>query len=142
MKSTILKSLAILLLLSLSSCEEEITTPTTVKLNVTDTKGRPIKDFRFAFLGTKRIGLFSFLDSFSIHAQTDTNGNCTMSVIIPKETIDVDIIVMGDSLYNHRDDVFLSLDSLNFVSYFNNSRFINNNYKKGQTTKFYYRVQR
>ncbi|MDI9862500.1 hypothetical protein [Flectobacillus roseus] len=142
MKSTILKSLAILLLLSLSSCEEEITTPTTVKLNVTDTKGRPIKDFRFSFEGSKRVSLLNFIPTFSIHSKTDTNGNCTMSIIIPKETIEIGIQVGGDSLYNYHDDVFISLDSLNFVSYFHNPQFVNTNYKKGQTTKFYYRVQR
>lgn len=142
MKSTILKLLAIFLLLSVSSCEEEITTPTTVKLNVTDTKGRPIKNFEFSFSGYKRKGLFNFLQTFSINPKTDTNGNCTMSIIIPKETIEIGVQVIGDSLYNYRDDVFLSLDSLNFVSYFNNPEFVNNNYKKGQTTKFYYRVQR
>jgi len=142
MKSTILKLLAIFLLFSLSSCEEEITTPTNLILNVTDTKGSPIKDFEFSFSGYKRKGLLNFLETFSVHSKTDTNGNCTMSIIIPKETIEVDVRVLGDSLYNYRDDVFLSLDSLNFVSYFNNPRFINNNYKKGQTTKFFYKVQR
>ncbi|MDI9862499.1 hypothetical protein [Flectobacillus roseus] len=142
MKSTILKSLAILLLLSLSSCEEEITTPTTVKLNVTDTKGRPIKDVVIYFSGYKRKGLLNFQETFSVHSKTDTNGNCAMAAIIPKETIEVNIAFQGDSLPISKENVFFSLDSLNFVPSIQNLSFVNNNYKKGQTTKFYYRVQR
>jgi hypothetical protein len=143
MKSTTFILLSFLLIFS-TSCEngEEINTPTDIKINVTDTQGKPIKDFHFNFIGTKPIGLLNSQSLFFIRSQTDNKGNCQISVIIPKETLNFDFDIVGDSLYNFKDTVYVSQDSLNFESYFNNPDFVIRNFKKGKESRFYFKVDR
>lgn len=145
MKSTIFTLLCFILIFS-TSCEndEGINTPTDININVTDTQGKPIKDFGFNFVGSKPLGLFNTQSLFFIQSQTDNKGICKISVIIPKETLNIALDIVGDSLYkyNFKDSVYVSQDSLNIGSYFNDPESVRSILKKGKENRFYFTVKR
>ena len=145
MKSTTFTLLCFILILS-TSCEndEGFNTPTDIKINDTDTKGKPIKDFGFIFVGSKPLGLFNSQSLFFIHSQTDNKGNCQISVKIPKETLNIALDIAGDSLYRYifKDSVFVSQDSLNIGAYFNDPEFVRHNLKKGKENKYFFKLKR
>lgn len=79
-------------LLFASSCKEKLpAAPTTVTGKVIDENGLPLEGAGFSFGGVDNRG-FSGVPTFDLTTETDKDGSCQFSYIVPRDTDEVEIL--------------------------------------------------
>lgn len=94
--------------LVLQACLSDPVPPTIFTGFVTDENGKPIKDFTFYFNGNT--GGFSPKSTFDLNTKSDENGYYYLEKIVDlKQTVSVDFIPGGNTIYNTGQYEFLCL---------------------------------